>query len=48
METQSEEEFILILVDEFQRILDLGSDFFLKRSFQNICGVDLEPVKAIE
>ena len=33
LRSQSEEEYASNLVDEFQRLLELGSDFFLKRNF---------------
>lgn len=47
MKHKTEEEFVVQVIEDLGKMLELGSDFFFKRNFQNICGIELNPLLAI-
>ncbi len=47
LKQKSEEEFVVQVIEDLAKMLELGSDFFFKRNFQNICGIELNPLVAI-
>ena len=47
LKKKNEEEFVVQVIEDLRKMLEMGSDFFFKRNFQNICGIELNPLVAI-